>query len=60
MQEEEPQQRPTNEVLEEGKIYVEPHQNYQDIEVRTMDSTYTRILDVDLSQKEKTLERSDK
>ena len=45
---------------EEGQIYEEPQQTSQDTEVRTVDSTNTKMPDVDLSQKEKTLERSDK
>ena len=60
VKEEEPQQRPTNEVSEEGKIYEEPQQTSQDTEVRTVESTDTWMSDVDLSLKEKTPKRSNK
>ena len=46
--------------MEEGKIYEEPQKNSHDIEVRIVDLIDTKMPDVDLSQKEKTLERSDK
>lgn len=45
---------------EEGKIYEEPQKNSRDTEVRIVDSIDIEIPDVDLSQKEKTPERSDK
>ena len=55
---EEPQKRSIDEVLEEGKIDEEPQQTSQDIELRTMESKNTEMHHMDLSQKEKTLERS--
>lgn len=59
-QEEETQKISTNEVLEGGKICKQPQQSSQDTEVRIVYSTDTNILGVDLLEKEKTLERSDK
>ena len=60
MQEDEPQKISIGEVSKEGKIYEEPQQTSQDIEVGTVDSIYTGITNVDPSQKERNLERSDK
>ena len=60
MQEKETQQIPTNEVLEERKTYEKSWKTSQDSKVRTVDSIDTETFDVDLSQIEKTLERSDK
>ena len=59
-QEEEPQNTSTKEVSEEGQISEQPQETFQEIEVRTIDSTDTKTPSTNLMQKERTLKRGDK
>ena len=58
--EKEPQQVSIDEVSEKGQIGEQPQQTSQDTEVRTVGSTDTKTVGKEPSQREKTLERSDK